>query len=164
MIRTIYIASCFLILLCLLLTCCSEDIPDVPEPLTEEEFLDIKGPKVEILIPMDGEAISWMTNIGGTYERVSEGQNILVFASPYPVASDLWYPRDIATMNTNGVWEATIFIGQEGTPSGTKFDIGVIVAGEDRLQEILEEIESKGDSEPITLPDEILARITVTRK
>ncbi len=164
MIRISYIASCFLILLCFLLTCCSEDIPDVPEPLTEEEFLDIKGPKVEILIPVDGDAVNWMTTVGGTYERVPEGENILVFGSSHSIDPDLWYFRATATMNINGVWEATVFMGQKEVPTGARFDIAIILAGEDRTEEILEEMNSASGINPVPMPDEILARITVTRK
>ena len=153
-----------LLLLGLLLICCSDDIPDVPDQLTEEEFWSIKGPDVKILNPVDGSPVGWLVTFGGIYERVPEGQNILVFASSHAIDPDLWYPRAVALMHTGGVWEARGLIGQINTPSGAKFDIGVMLADEEKTQEIREILESREEIEPIDMADEILARITVKRK
>ena len=152
-----------LLLLCVLLTCCSEDVPDVPEPLTEEEFWDIKGPEIEIIVPVDGSSVNWVTEVKGTYKRVPEGQNILVFISSHVIDPDLWYPRAVASINTNGTWIATCFVGRKISSPGTKFDIGVILVGKERIEDLLKEIESVDDIKPVALPDKILARITVTR-
>ncbi len=158
------LAECIPVLLCLLLTSCSDDIPDVPEPLSEAAFWDIKGPEVEILIPVDGSSIGWFTTVGGTYKRVPEDQNILVYGSSHAIDPDLWYLQAVASRNTNGTWEARSFIGQKEVVSGAKFDICVVLAGEAKTREIIAEMEKMENVEPMTLPGEILSRITVTRK
>ena len=158
-------AKYLLLLLGLLLVCCSDDIPDVPERLTEDEFWAIKGPDVKILNPIDGSLVGWILMISGSYEGIPKGQEILVYGSSHAIDPDLWYPRAVASMHAGGVWDARVFVGQKDAPQGAKYDICAILADEEEAQQMIDDLLENGEEvEPVDLSGKILARITVERK